>query len=517
MKDITKILAAKKAVVRDWLGRPGVMGMDVGFKYVGGKRTADVAIRLFVRKKMAEIAPGEQFPSLIGEHKTDVIECELKPCTLPDTKYHNPMVGGVQLFSPYNPNVTQGRSGTAGMFVTDNITGQLMILGTFHGDIAPGSPIYQPLNTSQPDETNGQIGFLIRGGHYLTPPVDADVFLFGAPRETNFIIEELGCVKGVRTVGELELFGIGIAFPLGMAVTKRGITTGVTQGSLDGAFFSFQYPPDYQGKVITYDNLLTFAGDPTTQEPLGQAGDSGSVILDSDNNAVALLTLWNAYSATGPSNWGPAFPDILAALNVTPCFCGTILPRSIVLTSSESPALPPGSGMPGYGPPNTGDWSQFVSGSEVLQTPGHPSATVRWTITNVYQTLSLRATVIGFDQPVFRWSINGLPLNQFDADANKTITIKTAVRTDTQIAQGYPIILDQVSLGVVAYHEASYDINGTYSTLLINPNAVQGHIMFTVLVEVCDLISSAVISKQLISRQAIPVTLDTQILTVQPG
>jgi hypothetical protein len=78
MNNQDNIIAAKKAIARDWLGRPGVTGMDVGFKYIGGERTADMAIRLFVRKKLAEVTPGERFPGLVGQHKTDVIECELE-------------------------------------------------------------------------------------------------------------------------------------------------------------------------------------------------------------------------------------------------------------------------------------------------------------------------------------------------------------------------------------------------------------------------------------------------------
>src|ERR1035438_2964419 len=108
------IVAAKRAITKAWLGRPGVTGMDVGFKYVGGKRTSDVAIRLFVRKKLREVSPVERFPSLIGKHTTDVIECEMKPAILPDHAYYPTMQGGIQLFSPYTPNVTNGWEGTAG-------------------------------------------------------------------------------------------------------------------------------------------------------------------------------------------------------------------------------------------------------------------------------------------------------------------------------------------------------------------------------------------------------------------
>lgn len=78
MNDNDNIIAAKKAIAGDWLGRSGVTGIDVGFKFIGGKPTADVAIRLFVRKKLAEVTPGERFPGLVGQHKTDVIELDFE-------------------------------------------------------------------------------------------------------------------------------------------------------------------------------------------------------------------------------------------------------------------------------------------------------------------------------------------------------------------------------------------------------------------------------------------------------
>jgi len=131
------IVATKEAVKEAWLHRPGVTGMDVGFKYVGGERTTDVVIRLFVHKKLPDVASEDRFPSMLGKHKTDVIEREFKPMGLPDTTTYPKLVGGVQI---------GGNGSTAGMFVLDNVTGQLMLLSTFHGGTAPNSPIFQAVN-----------------------------------------------------------------------------------------------------------------------------------------------------------------------------------------------------------------------------------------------------------------------------------------------------------------------------------------------------------------------------------
>jgi hypothetical protein len=501
MKEHQDIIAAKEAVKGAWLGRSGVTGMDVGFKYVGGKRTEDVAVRLFVRKKLAKVAPTERFPKKIGKHKTDVIEREFKPVGFPpDFAYYPTVEGGIRIWS-------SGWATTAGMFVRDNDTGQLMILGTFHGHVAPNSEVFQPSSDALPANEVAQIGFIIRNARNLTPPLDADLILYGAPRPTTFSIAELGLVNGVLPLDQVIL---------GMEVRKRGVFTGVTYGTVDGISGSHIYsisipdytqtypaPADYEGDVVVFEFMLTFAvdpyaktvySDPTTQVPLfGHEGDSGSIIVDNQNNAVAML-VWG-YPAGGDGaglavGGGPPISLITTALNVTPCINGTILPRQINITSKETATSPPQSGPAGDNPPPiNGDWAKSISGvATVKPFPICRSKTYRWTITNVYQNLEFRATVVGFDQPVFLWKINGQPLNDFNKDADSTVSFSTLVTVDTP-GNAFPFsaTFRSVKLSYGAFGEASYDIGGTYSSLIISPTAVDGHISIAIEVEVRDL------------------------------
>ena len=48
---VRKLLDIKEANENALLNKPNVIGVDVGFKYVGGKRTDEIAIRTFVKKK----------------------------------------------------------------------------------------------------------------------------------------------------------------------------------------------------------------------------------------------------------------------------------------------------------------------------------------------------------------------------------------------------------------------------------------------------------------------------------
>lgn len=75
---MTKIL---HEVRKDWLKRPGVTAVDVGFKMKGGKPTDSLAVRVHVRRKLPAEAlpPQEVFPDRLGTYDVDVIEAEYGP------------------------------------------------------------------------------------------------------------------------------------------------------------------------------------------------------------------------------------------------------------------------------------------------------------------------------------------------------------------------------------------------------------------------------------------------------
>ena len=54
-KPLSEILTAKQQVEDKLLHQPGVTEVDVGYKYIGGQLTDDLAIRVMVEKKKASV------------------------------------------------------------------------------------------------------------------------------------------------------------------------------------------------------------------------------------------------------------------------------------------------------------------------------------------------------------------------------------------------------------------------------------------------------------------------------
>ena len=73
-KPLSEIVSVKESVEEKLLKQPGVTGVDVGYKYVGGKPTDEVAIRVMVEKKKKSVPEKEKVPETVDGVKTDVIE-----------------------------------------------------------------------------------------------------------------------------------------------------------------------------------------------------------------------------------------------------------------------------------------------------------------------------------------------------------------------------------------------------------------------------------------------------------
>lgn len=119
-------------------------------------------------------------------------------------------------------------------------------------------------------------------------------------------LDQLGQLQGVRTS----------PVDKGEVVAKVGRTTGVTRGAVT-AFEVDNVTVGYDHGSATFDGQIEIEG--AGSLPFSQGGDSGSLIVDQQNQAVALLF---AGSDTGGSNgngvtYGNPIAAVLQALSIT--------------------------------------------------------------------------------------------------------------------------------------------------------------------------------------------------------
>src|SRR6266568_4085543 len=82
MPSVDEVIAIKERVEAQFLGAPGVTGVDVGYKEVGGQRTEQVSIRVHVAQKTDNVPDDQRVPAEIEGVATDVLERRYEPQVL---------------------------------------------------------------------------------------------------------------------------------------------------------------------------------------------------------------------------------------------------------------------------------------------------------------------------------------------------------------------------------------------------------------------------------------------------
>jgi hypothetical protein len=249
---LLEILGACRAKL---LNYPGVHYVDVGYKYIQGRLTPEVAVRLHVfRKKPRSRIPSFQvLPSRIQAISTDVIQSNrrLEPATGPlrDMRV-NPLLGGVAI-----RNLRNNLLGTLGIIVADQLTGAYMGLSNYHVLVGKngqkGDAVTQPATNNITDI----IGSVARWDETM----DCAVFTLNSSRLLS------------RRIIDIPSVPTEVKDPLlGMKVVKSGRTTGKTYGIIDGV-------SNDEFTVIPVGGAENAAN-----EEISAPGDSGSLWLEVD-------------------------------------------------------------------------------------------------------------------------------------------------------------------------------------------------------------------------------------------
>ena len=317
--DLSAQIAAKESVVDRLLSMPGVNAVDVGYKYVNGQRTDVVAIRVSVSKKkpLSQVPKSQRVADQIDGLPTDVIErtyhlqqfsnrMAVEDITLQaDTTNYRPLKGGISI-GPCRAVGGFVFAGTLGAIVKDNASGNPMMLSNFHvmcvdNGWTVGDDMTQPSRVDTGSCPADTVGKLQRAT--LSASVDGAIASLASGIGYACEIVDIGAVAGTNTA------------TLGMAVRKRGRTTGLTYGSVDSVSLSVNIDYGDGIGVKTLTNQLGVAPDTTHNPKFSDHGDSGSVIVDNDRKVVSLLF---AGSDDGHTIGNP-IAAVLSELNVQLC------------------------------------------------------------------------------------------------------------------------------------------------------------------------------------------------------
>lgn len=284
----------------------GVTSVGWGFKVKDGERTnmPSIVVGVENKKPIKYLGRWDRIPKRVMGLQTDVVETGLIHAggvsPLDETGRFRPSLGGVSIG---HPNIT---AGTFGVLLRDaenrpvilsnnhvlaasnnaSIGDQIIQPGAFDGGTVPNDVIatlqdYVEIKFGGSSGNPGLPDFLrqllcLLFGLFCDNPggggdntVDAAIAL---PTDEEFVVD------GIMDIGDVQ----GIVDPaLGTTVQKQGRTTEYTTSTIQqiGATVNVNYG---EGRQATFVNQIITGA-------MSEGGDSGSVVLDMDNNLVGLL------------------------------------------------------------------------------------------------------------------------------------------------------------------------------------------------------------------------------------
>ena len=204
-------------------------------------------------------------------------------------------------------------AGTLGAFVRDRTTGQVCVLSNNHVLAAEntaqlGDPILQPGLADGGQIPGGLAASFTRCVTLQFPGpnlVDAAIATVDAGiTEDVATLSNLGILTGLRAT---ELV-------VGETVSKLGRSSGLTTGTIK-AFELINVSFEYDSGTASFENLIEIESSGRT--PFSIGGDSGSLIVDSNRQALGLLCAGsNNGTADGSLSYANPLSKVLELLNV---------------------------------------------------------------------------------------------------------------------------------------------------------------------------------------------------------
>lgn len=330
---IEEIRPVLSQVRPELIKKANVVATGIGYKISDGQKTDELAIICSVdtKKSLSKLSPADQIPFQMNGITTDVVS------TGPITVFQNrtgrfrPAPGGVSI------GHFQITAGTLGCLVQKN--GELYILSNNHvmansNEASAGDPILQP---GPHDGGRGPGDEIAKLSDFIPIRFESDgnggtpCPLAGAATAVlNKMASAVGSttrLRQYRITAENNKVDCAIAKPnnpdnlfgdileigsinsiteglLGMDIKKSGRTTGLTTGTIEQVDVTARVNFGADKVAVFEDQLL--AGS------MSQGGDSGSAVLDEDNNIVGLL-----FAGSSTTTIINRIQNVFSALNVS--------------------------------------------------------------------------------------------------------------------------------------------------------------------------------------------------------
>lgn len=285
--------------------RPEITGVDIGPRYVDGKRTKKTVLRVHVREKRPEsrLTESERVPREIFGIPTDVIAGHYR-------RHAGTAGAPTGRFNPIRPGISVGsakaETGTLGIRVYDDETGDPCLLGSYHVLAGPngaqGDPITQPGRFDGGVVPADTVATLHR---FFLPGPWGDAAVARLTNDRQFDNDAVG---SNASIAQAEVPTSG------MQVEKSGRTTGVTRGRIEalGTYFYDEVPSGVNGFLVVPDV------DHPNVPDLSAPGDSGSVYyLRGTNVGVGIHCAGLVDPALGEIAIACSLPRVLATLRVS--------------------------------------------------------------------------------------------------------------------------------------------------------------------------------------------------------
>ncbi|MDG5799078.1 hypothetical protein QA597_01720 [Marinilabiliaceae bacterium ANBcel2] len=253
---------------------PNVKEIGIGIKEKNGELTKELCIKIVVSEKIKKenLNNRDIIPSHIEGVVTDITEEEDKVplCNSVDKKIYRPVIGGVMINNIKNGNSTRG-FGTLGCFAKRNSDQSWVLLSNHHVLYSSKGEDNDLIGQPWVRESLCQKPNIIASNCKGDLATDSAIAVINDQTEISNSIAEVGNIKNGATAQPV----------IAEQVIKRGARTKLTKGVV-----TFYNPTKKEITITADKNYRVFA----------YYGDSGSVIINSNNEITALLFAGSRFS-----------------------------------------------------------------------------------------------------------------------------------------------------------------------------------------------------------------------------